>query len=148
MDTMSVISGIEAALADQLYLVGDDPALVSAGEALLTALRPALSQAALDLAQQAAEEADAQLPDHEVNVVLQDGEPSLTVRPVESDVTFTTEDLAARMTLRLPKLLKSELEEAAGVTGDSINAYVVKALSSSGRPSRRTGKRITGRFQT
>ncbi len=121
---------------------------MSAGEALLTALRPALSQAALDLAQQAAEEADAQLPDHEVNVVLQDGEPSLTVRPVESDVTFTTEDLAARMTLRLPKLLKSELEEAAGVTGDSINAYVIKALSGTGRPSRRTGKRITGRFQT
>jgi uncharacterized protein (DUF1778 family) len=146
MDTTSIISGIETALTDQLYLAGDDAAVVAAGEAVVAALGPALSKAALELAEQAAAEVGAQLPDYEVSVVLQEGEPSLTVRSIEPEVSFSTDDLGARLTLRLPPDLKAAIEDAAGSTGDSVNAYVVKTLSRRG--SGRSGKRITGRFQT
>ncbi len=148
MDTTGVLSEIESALADQLYLAGDNAAVVADGESLLGALRPALSQAALQLAEQAAAEVDAQLPDHEVNVILEDGEPNIRLRPVESEVRFSADDLEARITLRLPSALKSELEEAAGTAGDSINTYVVKALSGRSRAAGRAGRRITGTFQT
>ncbi len=60
MDTRSIISGIEAALADQLALAGGDPVVAAAGEALVAALRPALSSAVMDLAEQAALEVGAQ----------------------------------------------------------------------------------------
>ena len=148
MDMTGVLSDIETTLTDQLMLAGSNEAAIAAGETLLAALRPALSQAALELAEQAAMEVRAQLPDHEVNVVLEDGEPSIRLRPAESDVRFALDDLEARLTLRLPKALKSELEDAAGTAGDSINAYVVKALSGRSRGGRRTGRRITGTFQT
>ncbi len=148
MDTESVLSHIESALTDQVYLAGDNAAVAAAGETLVAALRPALAQAALELAEQAALEVGAQLPDHEVNVILEEGEPSIRLRTKELEVRFTAEDLEARITLRLPKALKSELEEAAGTSGDSINTYVVKALTSSSRSGRRGGRRITGTFRT
>jgi hypothetical protein len=147
MDTSSVFAAVESALTDQLALAGHNEAVVVAGETLLATLGPALRKAAIDLAEQAALEVRAQLPDHEVAVVVQDGEPSLDIRGSDSEVTFTSDDLAARLTLRLPERLKSELEEAAGSSGDSINAYVVKALAGR-RASRRSNKRITGTFET
>ena len=129
MDTASVRATLEAALADQVGLTGADPSVALAAEALLTALGPALAQAGLRLAEQAAVEVGAQLPDHDVDVVVRDGEPELVVRMAEQEVAYAAEDLEARLTLRLPTVLKAELEEAAGSAGDSINAYVVKALS-------------------
>jgi len=148
MDTSSVISGIEAALTDQLSVAGGDPAVVGAGEALIAALAPALSRGALELAEQAALEVTAQLPGFHVDVVLREGEPALLVRSVENEVAFSTDDLEARLTLRLPTILKRELEEAAGSTGDSINAYVIKSLSGRSRSTKRTGKQISGTFKT
>jgi hypothetical protein len=148
VDTTSVIRGIEAALADQLSLAGGDPAVVAAGEAVIAALTPSLSKGALELAEQAALEVRAQLPDHQIDVVLREGEPTLVVRPVEHQVSFTTDDLEARLTLRLPTNLKRELEAAAGSAGDSINAYVIKSLSGRSRSNRRVGKQITGTFRT
>lgn len=148
MDTASVITSLEAAVSDQLGLAGGDPAVTAAGEAMMAALRPALERAALELAEQAAIEIGAQLPDHGIDVVLREGEPSLLVRTLETQPIFSTDDLEARLTLRLPSILKQELEEAAGSAGDSINAYVVKSLSGRGRSSRRPGKHVTGTFQT
>lgn len=148
MDTTAVVSEIEAALADQLLIAGDNEAVAAAGELLIGALRATLARAAHQIAEQAAHEVEAQLPDHEVDVILEDGEPAIRIRPVEREVRFTTDDLEARLTLRLPQGLKSDLEAAAGSAGDSINAYVIKALSSSSRAGRRAGRRITGTFQT
>ena len=48
--------------------------------ALMTALRPAIQQAAFRLAEQAAAEIGAQLAGYSVAVLLEDGEPSLLVR--------------------------------------------------------------------
>ncbi len=148
MDTASVKATLEATLADQVGLAGGDPSVVLAAEALLAALAPALAQAGLHLAEQAAVEVGAQLPDYEVDVVVRDGEPTLVVRSAEQEVAYTADDLEARLTLRLPTVLKAELEEAAGSAGDSINSYVVKALSARKRAASRTGRRITGTFRT
>jgi hypothetical protein len=109
-------------------------------------LRPAFQQAAFRLAEQAAAEIGAQLAGYSVAVVLEDGEPSLLVREDSTARSTLPEDLSARITLRLPDSLKDELEAAAGETGDSVNAFVVKALST--RASRRASRRITETFET
>ena len=147
MNTDSVMAEIEAAVGAQLELAGDDPAVEVAASALLTALRPALRAAATELAEQAGAEVAAQLPGHEVAVILLDGEPTLQVRPDAPTSTFSTEDLEARLTLRLPPTLKTDLEDAAGDAGDSVNAYVIKALSGRSR-SKRYRKHTSGTLET
>lgn len=147
MDTRSIMAGLEASLNAQLELAATDPAVEAAARALTNALDPAIRQAAFEMAQQAALEVDAQLPDASVEVTLRDGEPTLIVRPDEGEaVRFRSDELAARLTVRLPEALKEELETAASDVGDSVNAYVIKALSSKGR--RRSRKRIQGTFET
>ena len=147
MDTRSVMAGLEASLNAQLELAATDPAVESAARALMVALDPAIRQAAFEIAQQAALEVDAQLPDASVEVTLRDGEPTLVVRQDESDaIRFRSDELAARLTVRLPEALKEELEAAANDVGDSVNAYVIKSLSSQGR--KRSRKRIQGTFET
>lgn len=148
METSGVLAEVEANVLDQIALAGGDPAVAAAGDALVAALRPALSSAVLSLVEQAAAEVRAQIADYDVDVVVRDGEPSIVVRGNQSAVTFSTDDLEARMTLRLPNGLKADLESAAGDAGDSINSYVVKALATAGRSSRGAGRRMTGTFET
>lgn len=147
MDTTSVISEVDAALAAQLQLGDGDPAVAAAGDALRLALGPALRQGAMNLAGQAVAEVAAQLPDLVVELVVADSEPSIVVRQSASMTAFATDDLEARMTVRLPKALKDQLEAAAGSAGDSINTYVVKSLSSAGAKQRHR-RRYTGTFET
>ena len=147
MDTSSVIVEIESALSAQLELGDGDPAVDAAGRALLAALAPAVRQAAIQLAEQAALEVDAQLADATVEVTLREGEPTLVVRRDEGEsLRFRSDELAARLTVRLPEALKEELERAADSVGDSVNSYVIKALSTEGR--KRSRKRIVGTFET
>ncbi len=147
MDLNSVTSEFEEAVAVQLQLAGDDPAIEAAGTTLLTALEPALYRAMMTLVEQAADEVGAQLLEQTVDVVMSEGRPSLVVRWTEPSVKVNTDDLGARVTVRLPNALKVQLEGAAGEVGDSVNSYIVKTLSSrSGR--RRSGRRITGTFKT
>lgn len=148
METSGVLREVEANVLDQIALAGGDPAVAAAGEALAAALRPALSAAVLSLVEQAAAEVRAQIADYDVDVVVRDGEPSILVRGNQSTVTFSTDEMEARMTLRLPNGLKADLESAAGASGDSINSYVVKALATAGRASRGRGRRMTGTFET
>jgi len=149
MEITNTLAQFEAALAQQMALAGGDPSVEAAAEALLAAAQPAVRQMALDLAQQAAAEADAQLPEYRVEVVLEDGEPSLAVRREESEVPFVSDDLAARITLRLPEALKEALETAARTDGESVNSYVVEALSkNTKRRSTSVGRRIQGTVQT
>jgi hypothetical protein len=150
MDTASALSRFEAALADQLGLT-DDPAVEAAGRSLVAALRPAGRELAFDLAGQAAVEVGAQLPDRDVDVVLADGEPTLTVRERADSAgpsAPTDEDYEARLTLRLPPSVKERIEEAADRTGDSINRWVVDALSGAARPTAKPGRRVHGRVRT
>ena len=85
---------------------------------------------AYELAQQAAHEVAAQLPGKEVDVVLEDGEPVLRVRPAATtDDPLNPEDLDARITLRVPAHLKQAVESAAQQLGDSVNSFVVRTLA-------------------
>ena len=150
MDVTAARAEFEEALSSQMELAGDDPAVVSASDSLLAALGPAVRQLAVNLAEQAAAEVDAQLPGHTVEVVISSGEPSIAVRADESaGEQFTTEDLHARLTVRLPERLKSVLEEAAGEAGDSVNSYVVRTLSSGTAELRsKSGRRLKGTLHT
>src|SRR3989337_3301250 len=116
MNGTCVLAYLEAAVANQVMLAGNDPAVENAARAILTVLEPALQQAALDLAQQAAEEVEAQLGDQRVEVVLSDGEPSLRLGTPDGEPVITTEGYEARLTLRLPARIKELVEEAAGLT--------------------------------
>ena len=140
MDVDSVIAQARAMIYGQLQLAGDDPAVEAAGEAILASIEPAMRQAGMSLAEQAAAEVGSQLPDRKVEVVLEDGQPSLVVRTSENTITVNTEDLAARMTVRLPEELKDDLESAAQDMGDSVNTFVVRALAGTARSGKRTSR--------
>lgn len=147
MNTEAIVAKLEDRLASQARLVTDDPNVERTMEALLDTLGPALRQAVMDLAEQAAIEVGAQLTGAKVEVVLADGEPSLVVRHEGPEATFSSEDLAARLTVRLPSALKAAVEEAAGDEGDSINSFVIKALAGGATRTRR-GRRIRETLQT
>lgn len=148
MDTHSATARFEAALSQQLALAGD-PAVEAAGAALRATLAPATRQLAMELAEQAANEVSAQLQEHDVEVVLREGEPTLLVRQTAPPAAPSVEeDLEARITLRLPPSLKARLEESAGEVGDSVNSFVLKTLAArAARPSG-PGRRFKGTVQT
>ena len=134
MQVQPVINAVQAALAGQGPLAGGDVAVEEALDHLARALGPALRQAAMDLAEQAACEVRAQLSDRTVDLVLVDGDPSLriTEQPAIVDAG-PTEDLDARITLRVPPSLKMLIEDAAETAGASVNGWVLDALAKRAR---------------
>jgi len=140
MDIDSVISQVNALVYGQLRMVGEDPAVEAAGEAMLAAIEPALRQAGMTLAEQAAAEIGAQMPDRKVEVVLAEGQPSLILRDGDQTLTVSTDSLDARITVRLPETLKDDIESAAQDLGDSVNTFVVRALASTTRAGRNSSR--------
>jgi 23S rRNA U2552 (ribose-2'-O)-methylase RlmE/FtsJ len=140
MDTERVIHELRTTIDVQMRLAGDDPAVGAAADAVLTSLEPALKQAAVALAEQAATEIGAQLPGSTVDVVLSDGEPILRVRDTNDPVTISTDELDARMTVRLPEDLKDDIEIAASELGDSVNSFVVRVLTGSANALKRSSR--------
>lgn len=147
MNTEAIAAKLEDQLLASGRLAGTDPAVEHIVDALVTALGPAVRQAALELVEQAAAEIGAQLTTGRVDVVLSEGEPSLIVRRDEAETTFATEELEARMTVRLPANLKSALEEAADDAGDSVNSFVLKTLAT-GTSRGRKGRRVRETLET
>jgi hypothetical protein len=139
-----IIDDIRSTVTAHGAFASDEPAVDAAVAHLLDALGPALRQAAVELAQQAATEVQAQLPDRTIDVVLTDGDPMLRVgeAPDDTDQAAEAEDFDARITLRLPPRLKHLIEDAAESSGDSVNAFVVDALS---KRARRQGTTRGGR---
>lgn len=133
MDIDSVVAQVNAMVYGQLRMAGADPAIEAAGEAIMTVIEPAIRQAGMALAEQAAVEVGAQLADRTVEVVLAEGQPTLVVRESGEPITVNTDELDARMTVRLPDRLKDEIEAAASDLGDSVNTFVVRALSATAR---------------
>ncbi|RLA49687.1 MAG: hypothetical protein DRQ98_13825 [Gammaproteobacteria bacterium] len=149
MDIGSLTSTVKAVVVGQLALASDDPAVDVAGESILAALGPALTQMGTALAEQAAAEVGAQLTDHAIDVVLRDGEPYLVVRSTDETVTISHDDLGARITVRLPEDLKGDLESAASDTGDSVNTFVVRAIAGKTKArSRRSRTTFKGTIET
>ncbi len=129
MDIDSVIDEVRAVIDSQLRLAADDEAIAAAGDAILTALTPALKQAGMALAEQAAAEVSAQLPDRKVTITLEQGQPTLVIADAVDSVNVSLDDLGARITVRLPEELKGDLEAAASDLGDSMNTFVVRTLA-------------------
>jgi len=150
MDTTMAMARLTGTVEQQLLVAGGDPEVEAAARALLSALDPAIRQLAYDLAEQAAAEVTSQLPTHEVDVVLTDGEPTLRVRQVEGgEAASAGESLDARITLRLPPTLKELVESAAEERGESLNTWLVKTLSTrAGEGGRRRSRRVTGTIET
>jgi hypothetical protein len=149
MQVQPIINAVQASLAGQGSLAGGDVAVEEAIDHLVAALAPAIRQAAMDLAEQAACEVRAQLPDRTVDLVLADGDPSLRIAeaPVSAEPAASTEDLDARITLRIPPSLKSLIEDAADTAGASVNSWVLDALSRRTRkPDSGHGFRMTHSF--
>lgn len=147
MHVQPVLNGLRAAMANQASLAGGDPAFDSAAAALIDALGPALHMAAFELAQQAAAELSAQLSDRNVEVVVADGDPALRITdvgPTQSEAA--SEDFDARITLRLPPSLKSLIEHSATLDGDSVNSWVVDALSKRANRGAGRGRQMTDSF--
>ena len=147
MNTEAIAAKLEDQLLASGRLAGSDPAVEQVVDALVTAVGPALRQAVLELVEQAAAEIGAQITTGTVDVVLSDGEPSLVFRRDEVETSFSSDELEARMTVRLPSQLKSALEEAADDAGDSVNSFVLKTLATGTSRSRR-GRRIRETLET
>lgn len=147
MHLTPVLTTFEAAISTQLAVAGADATMEAAASQLLAALEPALRQVGMELAQQAAEEVSAQLGDRTVEVVMADGEPQLRVsQPSAVESPTLEEDFDARITLRLPPSLKGLVETAADETGDSVNTWVVKTLTTGARRSTKMGRSVRGSF--
>lgn len=148
MQIQPIINAVHATLTSQGSLAGGDVAVEEAIDHLVAALAPAIRQAAMDLAEQAACEVRAQLPDRTVDLVLSDGDPSLRI--AESSVApepSAVEDLDARITLRVPPSLKVLVEDAAETAGASVNSWILDALSRRARkPQQGVGFRTTHSF--
>jgi hypothetical protein len=148
MQVQPIVNAVQAALAGQGSLAGGDVAVEEAIDHLVSALAPAIRQAAMDLAEQAACEVRAQLPDRTVDLVLTDGDPSLRIAEVATTVeSSSTEDLGARITLRISPSLKSLIEDAADTAGASVNSWVVDSLARRAhKPHHGQGFRTTHSF--
>ena len=149
VDTSIAMTRLEAAVEQQVLMSGGDSEMEAMATALLGTLEPVVHQLALDLAEQAAAEVAAQLASHEIEVVLQEGEPSLRVRSTEDDTEVAGESLDARITLRLPPTLKQRVEVAADEVGESVNSWLVRTLASqAAERGRRSSRRVTGTIET
>jgi hypothetical protein len=151
MDAQILKTKLEAAVQRQLLMAGGQPEVETVAEALLGVLEPAFREAALELAGQAAAEVAAQLPGHDIDVVVIEGEPELRVRSDDEGTIQigAGESLDARITLRLPPQLKESIESSADERGESVNAWLVRSLSgTASRRSRRSGRKVVGRIET
>ena len=148
MHVEPIITELRVALVGHASLAAGDPAVEGAAAHLVGALEPAVRQAVLALAEQAAAEVAAQLPDRTVEVVLADGDPALRVSdaPAPTDAPQNDEEFDARITLRLPPSLKRLIEDSASIDGDSVNAWVVDALSKRAKRSSPGSGRVTQAF--
>lgn len=147
MHVQPVLTGLRAALEQHRVLAAGDDVVDEAVGALIHALEPAFRLAAFELAQQAAVEVGAQLDDRAIDVVVVDGDPTLrVVDATGSGRGAGDEDFDARITLRLPPSLKNLIEDSATSTGDSVNSWVVDALSRRAATRTKGGGRVTEGF--
>jgi uncharacterized protein (DUF1778 family) len=147
MHLQPVITSIHTTLAGHAALAGDDAAVEAAVHQLAEALDATLRLAAMDLAQQAAAEVSAQLTDRTVEVVVCNGDPELRVVEARNEAPpAADEEFDARITLRLPPSLKRIIEDSATIDGESVNQWVVEALSKRAKRNDPKGKRVTESF--
>lgn len=144
---------LETAVETQLRIAG--PEIAEAGEQLMAALKPAITQAMMDVVSMAVTEISSQLDTQTIDIRLVDGDPELVVNDDPSAVPppppppppGSDEADEARITVRLPSYLKDLITNEAESAGDSINSYVVDVLSNKARKKRSTGTHHRTTFQ-
>jgi len=116
------------------------------GEALGSNLRLKL----FDLLSQAAVELNSKLPSGHIEVRLAGQEPELVFVDTPGETTGGSEELTARISLRLPESLKAAVEKAADREGVSTNTWLVRAIAraAESRPVHVSGKRLSGYAQS
>jgi hypothetical protein len=110
-------------------------------EALSSAAEPAVRLAVLNAVSAAANEITAALLDSprapavgvhmdgdELRIEVRNGEPDEPVSEFASSGPDDSEN-AARISLRLPEALKSQIDSAARASGISVNAWIIHAVS-------------------
>jgi hypothetical protein len=115
------------------------------------ALESSVSRRLLEALGEAALELSTQLEDGRVEVRFAGADPELVFvrEEAEEPAPAASDELSARITLRLPDALKQRLEDAASREGVSVNTWIVQALgrAAAGGSTRRTsstGRRLTG----
>jgi hypothetical protein len=157
------VDRLQSRLAMAAEAGGDDARELAAR--LTAPLESAIRLEILDALSAAADEITRELAPGSVDVRLRGGEPEFVVTPPPSEDEFTDmgsiptsspvdpadgdEGGTARLNLRLPETLKRRIEDAASAEGLSLNAWLVRAASSSldsaGRSRGTTGgDRYTG----
>ena len=126
-------------------------------ELLVAAMDPAVRLAILDALSAATADVTAALPGVTVEVRLQGREPRISVETVDAepepeptpDPGPADDAGTARVTLRLPESVKARAEDAAGKAGLSVNAWLVRAVTTAldappAGSSRGGGRRLVG----
>src|SRR5947209_20137220 len=128
METARFVEALESDVA-AIAAVADEQT-AAAAERVLYAIRSSAGLRLLDVLGEAALEVSAQLPSGHVEVRLAGQDPSLVyVEAVQEEPPAGGGDeLAARITLRLPEALKASIEAAAAREGVSVNTWIVRAL--------------------
>ena len=149
MNLTIVLDGLQQDL-QRLSELGDERSAQIAerlGEALGSNLRLKL----LDLLSQAAVELSSKLPSGHIEVRLAGQEPELVFVDAPGEAAgMASEELSARISLRLPESLKTAVERAADREGVSTNAWLVRAIAraTESRPVHVSGKRLSGYAQS
>jgi hypothetical protein len=157
MDLTPYLETLRADLAAAAAPGGPDTA--RAAELLGNALEASTRLALLEALSDAAAEITTRLRDATVEVRLRGREADLVVNRTAPEPDAEPEIAApaldggdlARLTLRMPEVLKTHIEQTAAAEGISVNAWLVRAVAAAvNRPASppqgtvRTGKRITG----
>ncbi len=168
MDLTPYLDTLQRDLAAAAAAGGDDAA--RAGELLATVLEASARLCLLEALSDAAAEVTAKLGTATVDVRLRGRDAELVVTPLvhpepeqapPAGAPPTAEGGAdvARITLRLPESLKEAVERAAAAEGISVNAWLVRAISTAVSGSQSSfpppfppgrasfGRRVTGYAQ-
>jgi hypothetical protein len=145
------LDGHVQALHDDLVRVAavGNESTARAAELLTAALESAFGRRLQEALAEAALELSTRLESGRVEVRVAGGDPELVyvgdAPPAEVDAT--DEALGARITLRLPESLKSQIETAAAARRLSVNTWVVQTLARALEPRPAAGRshhRLTG----
>jgi predicted HicB family RNase H-like nuclease len=149
MNLTIVLEGLQQDL-QRLSELGDERSAQIA-QRLSDALASSLRLKLFDLLAQVAVELSSKLPSGHIEVRLAGQEPELVFVDAPGDAGgMSSEELSARISLRLPESLKGAVEKSAEREGISVNAWLVRAIAraSESRPVHVSGKRLSGYAQS
>lgn len=144
MQMATFIEGLREDL-EAIAAVGDDAA-AEAARRLSAALQGSAKIRLLETLSAAALEISRELPEGHVDVRVSGDDVEFVHVADEEAVATVSDDLSARITLRLPEGLKVRIEAAASLEGVSVNAWIVRVLARAATGGRgpRVGSRLTG----